>query len=546
MDEHHALERKSLRQVVGKTADWDDVARVCVCFANARGGDLIIGEEDGEAGPPVGQTVSPDLAETARKRVAELTRNVLIVHPVVETAASGGERLRVRVLPSTGVACTVDGRYFTRVSDTCQPVAPEDLQRLFEEKTSYVWETALTMVAVADADPAHVGRLLAGLRASDRVKPQVKARTDAEILAGYDLTRDGRLTHLGVLWLGRREDRARLGNAPVVTYLRYDRLDRKTDKEIFGDDYTMTPWDQLDAVAALPVWNEGVEVSRGLFRDRVPNYDVEIVRELVANALVHRVYTARGDIFLNLRADRLEIHSPGSLPLGVTPRNILHARVRRNENLARLFHDLKLMEGEGTGYDRVYDLLLSSGKPAPAVREAFDRVEVTIRGLDLDRRALLVVSAASQTGDLPERERITLGLLARNGPTSKEALARLLDLAGADEANAWLGTLVNRGLVVQTGRARGTRYDVNPVLLKRAGARTRTSLVHIEAHRLLELLRTDLRQFPGSQIGEIIDRVGPEISRRRIQRALQSLRDDGVVAMVGERGKARYSLASVV
>ena len=51
------------------------------------------------------------------------------------------------------------------------------------------------------------------------------------------------------------------------------------------------------------------------------------------------------------------------LPLGVTPRNILHASRRRNEGLARIFHDLGLMEREGSGFDLIYDRLLSQGRP---------------------------------------------------------------------------------------------------------------------------------------------------------------------------------------
>ena len=53
-------------------------------------------------------------------------------------------------------------------------------------------------------------------------------------------------------------------------------------------------------------------------------YDEVVVRELLANALAHRPYTQRGDIFLNLHPDRLEVHNPVVLPIGVTPRNILH------------------------------------------------------------------------------------------------------------------------------------------------------------------------------------------------------------------------------
>ncbi len=543
MTEHHALERKSLRKAAGKTADWDDLARECVCFANARGGILLIGEEDGETEPPAGQTIPDRLGETIVARVTERTMNVALALPIVETAENGAERLRVEIFPSVSVACTTDGRYYARVSDACKPVAPESLQRLFEDKNAFVWETTATRVLASDADPAQVARLLSGLRASGRVKAQVKDRADEEILSGYDLVDGDVLTNLGVLWIGRREHRARLLHSPIVAYIRYDALDRKTDKEMFGDDYSLTPWEQLEAVAGLPVWNESIEVSRGVFRDRVPNYDVEIIRELVANALVHRVYTVRGDIFVSLYATRLEIHSPGPLPLGVTPRNILHVRKRRNEAFARLFHDLELMEGEGTGYDRVYDVLLSSGKPAPEVREGPDRVEVTVRGLDLDKRALLVVSEASKIGALPERERITLGLLARLGPTTKADLAEALSLPNAKAADVWLGTLTERKLVVQAGRGRGTQYKANPVLLQRAGAKTKTSLVDIKTHRLLELLRTDLGQFPQSPIGEIMERIGPEIPRHRIQRGLKTLRDSGVVVMAGARGLSRYSLA---
>ena len=540
MAEHDALEQKSLRLVTRRNPDWDEVARACVCFANGRGGVLEIGVEDGEAGPPPGQTIPPGLADRVFERVAALTLNVSPAFPEVRSAAGGGEVLVVHVPPSSTLACTTKGVYYARLADACKPVAPEDMVRLVSEKGALVWELTSTDVPASDASPAHRTRLLRGLRGSGRVKEHVKVRTDDEILEAYDLVRDGRLTHLGVLWIGEREHRAGLRHAPTVQYLRYDGRRQKVDKALFGDDYTMTPWDQVDAVQALPVWNESIEVPQGVFRDAVPIYDVEIVRELVANALVHRVYTTGGDIFVSVYADRLEVHSPGRLPVGVTPRNILHARKRRNESLARLFHDLRLIEGEGTGYDRMYDLLLSSGRPEPEVREGPDRVEVTVRGHDLDRRALRVLATAALHGPLEERERIVLGLLARGGPTTRAKLAEALALGSARDVVVWEGTLVERGLAVVVGRAAGQRLKVNPKLLQQSGAAVKTTLIDIENHRLRELLRTDVEQFPGSQIGEVIERVGKEIPRRRVQRQLALLREDGLVEMKGSRSTARY------
>ncbi len=54
LEDHHT-DRKSLRTVTGKSADWDALAKDCVCFANGAGGRLLIGIEDGEALPPPGR-----------------------------------------------------------------------------------------------------------------------------------------------------------------------------------------------------------------------------------------------------------------------------------------------------------------------------------------------------------------------------------------------------------------------------------------------------------------------------------------------------------
>ena len=46
--EGQRLDKKSLRVITGKNVDWPGLARDCVAFANARGGRLLIGIEDGE------------------------------------------------------------------------------------------------------------------------------------------------------------------------------------------------------------------------------------------------------------------------------------------------------------------------------------------------------------------------------------------------------------------------------------------------------------------------------------------------------------------
>ena len=111
--------------------------------------------------------------------------------------------------------------------------------------------------------------------------------------------------------VGLREDRARLGSAPIIQFIKYDEQERKVNK-ISWDDHTLSPIELIEAVCGeVPDFRETFELPHGMFRRQIPIYDERVVRELLVNALVHRPYTQRGDIFLNLHPDRLQIVNPG-------------------------------------------------------------------------------------------------------------------------------------------------------------------------------------------------------------------------------------------
>ncbi len=82
----------------------------------------------------------------------------------------------------------------------------------------------------AQADPAKLAALVRGIRASDRVKPSVKEKSEDELLDHYLLAQGEWLTHLGVLCIGRQIDRARLGTAPVIQFIKRDAQEYKVNK----------------------------------------------------------------------------------------------------------------------------------------------------------------------------------------------------------------------------------------------------------------------------------------------------------------------------
>jgi ATP-dependent DNA helicase RecG len=193
-----------------------------------------------------------------------------------------------------------DGRYFIRVADESKPLMPDGLQRLLNDKSAFVWEAQVFQsIRRRHADPDKRAAFLRSVRASDRVSPFVKGKSDKELLDFYLFTKGDFLTNLGVLWMGRREDRAALPNAPVVQFLKFDENGAKVNKLVW-DDFSRNPMDLIEAIwAEVPDWRESYEFPDGLFRTQVPHFDEVVVRELLANALVHRPYTTRGDIFVN-------------------------------------------------------------------------------------------------------------------------------------------------------------------------------------------------------------------------------------------------------
>ena len=460
--ESHGLDRKSLRKVTGASADYAELAQDCVCFANGAGGMLLIGIEDDAEAPPPAQRVDPSLLDRIRKRIGELTVNVQLL-PEIKRHENGGEYIALCIPRAVGVASTSDGRYFLRLGDACRPIVGDDVLRLSDERPSTPWETMTSLgVTRADADPAQVKRFVVGLRASDRVKPSVKEKSDDELLSHYGLATGALLTNLGILLVGRASDRARLSSAPVIQAIKYDERGTKIAKWTW-DDHQLSAVELVDAIwSEIPDFRESYEVPDGMFRTRVPAFEEAVVRELLVNALVHRPYTQRGDIFLNLHPDRLEVVNPGRLPLGVTPKNILHASRRRNDGLARVFHDLRLMEREGSGIDLLFERLLASGRKAPTVLEGTDSVHVTIPRRVVQPGVIRLLAEADQRYLLTQRERIVLALVAQTEGLSAVELAEQIELPDPAALRSWLGRLLEWGLVEQTGRTKATRYFVPP------------------------------------------------------------------------------------
>lgn len=542
--ENKSREYKSLKKAIGDKANHRDLAETCVCFANAQGGEIVIGIEDKQDAPPPAQKIRQEDINALVKSLRQLTDGVSIITSDLITHENGGAYFILNIQPSTRViATTSSGKVFIRVSDNCYPVGSDELTNLAAEKTAFQWEliTAQKIKAV-DADPQKVKNLISDLRSSEKVSDFIKEKTEAEILAFYQLlSPEGFLTNLGVLWLGAPGQIARLSYPVTVQYIVYNDREEKIRKKEWHFHLHSPKEILLDIEKEAVELTYSTEMPDGLFRKNMRQYAREVVRELLVNAIAHKKYTISGDIFIEVYPDRLKITNPGSLPLGVHSKNILHERQRRNPHLIQLMSDLRLMEGEGSGYDLVYEKLARDAKPMPEIESDFTKVSVTIFSKTMNPEVISILDYIDQHYALTQKEYITLGIIASHKKMPATQLSAHLQLSQDGRTRAWLGSLLEKEILVAHGEKKGTQYLLNPKLFEQARLNITPSLKTMESYKLEALIKEDLKYNGKSSMSEIRKRL-KEVPEADIQKAVYKLVSDEDVATSGGKKFRVYEL----
>jgi ATP-dependent DNA helicase RecG len=539
--ENTIAEYKSLRKIDAGDAGFKDLAVTCVCLANTQGGKLIIGVEDKEKQPSKNQTITIEQMNKTITRLRSLCFNVGLVLNEIETHSNGGEYFSITVLPtSKSLATTSEGKIYIRIGDQCQAARGEGILRIATEKDAFQWELQPRNYFLNQIPPENIEWFVSQIRESDRVKQFVKEFGNTEILEHYNLIQNNTLTNLGVLWLGTSQMRSRLVYPITVQYIVYDEIEKKIRKEDWLD-YSKNPKELI-----LDIEKTAVELTyfdefpQGFFRNKIPHYDKRLIRELLINAIVHKSFTIAGDIFIKVYPDRLEITNPGGLPLGITKDNILHTTSRRNPHLIRVFHDLKLMEGEGSGYDLIYEIASRDSKSFPVIHSDFNTTNVIQYSKIMDDEALLIVDFIAKNYPLSQKELIVLGIVARHKKILTTIPTKELQLSDEDRLRSFVGKLLDKGILITRGIKKGTEYLINPKLISSSKINIKPTLKVIEPHRLEALIIEDLLRYPKSKSADIQKRI-EELPIEDIRKKLLAMENEDKLLTEGsKKGKVYY------
>ena len=542
--ENSQIEYKSLKKVTGKTADFSSLSETCVAFANAQGGEIVIGVEDKESIPDKKQRIAPEVMNKTVARLRDLTDAVGFVNPEIITHENGGQYFKFSIFPTTRtIATTSGGKVFVRITDNSVPIAGEELTNLAAEKNAFQWElVSVGRITLEQADINEVTYFVEQIQQSKLVSDFIKQKTNEEILEHYQLiNQEGCLTNLGTLWLGKASQRARLSYPITVQYIVYNKLEEKIRKKDWHFHLHNPKTLLLDIEKEAVELNYSTEISSGLFRKQIRNYPTEVIRELLINAIAHKRYTLSGDIFIEVYPDKMTISNPGGLPFGITANNILHERQRRNPHLILTLQDLGLMEGEGSGYDLIYEKLAREIKPLPIIESNFSKTSVTIYSGVVNKEALEILDYVAQHFKLSQKEFTVLGIIASEKKILSTQLSQKLQLNNEDRLSSWIGTLLEKNILTSRGIKKGTEYLLNPALFSQSKLNIKPSLKTIDKEQLKHLIIEYLR-YNGERSKQEIHSHIQDVDIRDIQKCLYSLVEEDKLSISGARRNRKYFL----
>jgi ATP-dependent DNA helicase RecG len=380
---------------------------------------------------------------------------VLPLPRLVETQA--GRVLHISVPNGLPQVYNLDGRYFGRDGVQTNPLPARKLRQLLVERGVVQFELQTPpQASFEDLDPDKIDAYLKLLdyRGDEPVQQALVRRGCLHQEKGFT---DPKPTYAGLLLFGRHPQRW----LPGATILAARFSGASFSDRYLKQDITGTLPEQLRQAEAFLRQNLRAVVRLvGLRHEETFEYPLEAIRELLVNAVAHRDYNMQGDIIhLNLFADRIEVHSPGSLPGPVNLENLLQARFSRNAVTVQVLADMGFVERLGYGLDRVVTVMKREGLAPPRFEEVAGSFRVTLYGGDLEQGPQRHPDlTAYQALELNPRQEQALNHLLHHKRITNRDYQELCAEVHPETLRRDLADLVSRGIIIKVGDKRATYY----------------------------------------------------------------------------------------
>lgn len=504
---------------------FDKLVEYCVALANEGGGKIIFGVTDRRPRRIVGTAAFAEPGRTEAGLHDRLSHRI----PVEEVRTADGRVLVVHVPPRLpGTAWQIDGRYLKRAGDELTGLSDAELKAMFAETGPDFSAEVCPGAGIGDLSPEAIAVFRD--RWATKTRDERKTRwTVEQTLANAELLLEGRITYAALILFGTRAALGRwLAQAELVfEYRSSEASGPAADREEYREGFFLwhdALWNKIN------LRNDRQSYQDGLFRVELPTFDEVSVREALLNAVAHRDYRLGGSVFVRQYSQRLEVVSPGGLPTGITPANILDQQNPRNRRLAEALAKCGLIERSGQGMNLMFESAIRQGKALPSFAgTSAHEVRLTLHGTIASPAFVRFIE---RLGEERLKSFSTYDFLALDYVRREQSMPEHL--------TASLPGLIAAGAVESVGR--GTRYILARELYAALGGKgvyTRTKGLDRGTNKALLLKHIQDNAASGAQMEEF-RQVLPALSRSQIQVLLRELRKEGAIHSVGLTKAARW------
>jgi len=175
------------------------------------------------------------------------------------------------------------------------------------------------------------------------------------------------------------------------------------------------------------------------------------IREILANAIIHRSYIDEQTIRISIFDNRIEIYSPGTLFDGLQIEDAINGRSKlRNPNISEVFYHLGLIEKWGSGIQRANEAL-SKENFLPLIFEVNN-----IHGVNVIIKFEKIVNEVNESMINVEN------YLDFKSTFTRKELESDLNIT-QDQARYLVEKWVNKGKIVKIGGSSKSKYSVNKI-----------------------------------------------------------------------------------
>ena len=360
--------------------------KYCVALANEGGGYLVLGVANKAPRKVVGSMAFQDTVAMAAKLFTAVGFRVEI-----EEVRHPDGRVVVFQIPSRpkGTAYHYAGSYLMRSGEELVPMSEDQLRKIFAEGQP-VW---LEGVAKQNLTGQDIIQLLDTQSFFDLLElpyptnqTGVLQRLESERLI-CSVNGSYSVLNIGALLLAKslhEFESIKRKAARVVVYSGDSKLE--TESDIAGEKgYAVGFQGLVQYVMGKLPQNE---VIKDAIRKAVKLVSETVIRELLANALIHQDFEATGTSpAIEIYNNRVEISNPGEPTVPVE--RFIDGYHSRNERLANLMRRFGICEEKSSGIDRVIGEVEFHQLPAPDFLVQYKRTVVVLYGQkdfrDMDR-----------------------------------------------------------------------------------------------------------------------------------------------------------------